>query len=428
MPSTVTHDVAHGIPGPAGPPAAGTVRDEARIEMHGAPGENGPFEAARKAIWAAPPNEVIAVAAAILGRHAGGADTEVLMIDYRQAYLVRTLAAGDDVPVDNTPPGRAFASQRVVREDGDGLTHLPLTVKGERIGILSVRLPDGGPPWLDDFAGVLARALKIADQATDRYRRLRRRTRLTLAAEMQWDLLPAPAYQASELGFAGQLEPAYAVWGDAFDWATSGERFTLTVSNGMGSGTESAELTHLAISALRNARRSGGDIVEQAELADEAVFGRHRGERLVDALLLEFDLADGRVRAIDAGSPRISRMRGGATEQIGFVAQMPLGMFGDTRYVPQEFAVEPGDRLVIVSDGVHAARSPAGVMYGDAGLPQAMRATRLQDPPEAVRTMVRHYVEFHEGTEPADDAVVVCVDWTGRDPDAGKADAAGEDA
>ncbi|GAA4325252.1 PP2C family protein-serine/threonine phosphatase [Actinomadura luteofluorescens] len=388
--------------------------------MHGARGDDGPFEAVRKAIWAAPPNDVIAVAADLLDRHAGGADTEVLMIDYRQTFLVRTLSTGDDVPVDNTAPGRAFASQRPVQEDGGGLAHLPLTVKGERIGILSVRLPDGGPPWLDDFAGVLARALKIADEATDRYRRLRRRTRLTLAAEMQWDLLPAPAYRASELWFAGQLEPAYAVWGDAFDWATSADRFTLTVSNGMGSGTESAELTHLAISALRNARRSGGDIVEQAELADEAVFGRHRGERLVDALLLEFELTDGRVRVIDAGSPVISRMRDGATERIAFEAQMPLGMFGDTRYVPQEFAVEPGDRLVIVSDGVHGARSPAGVLYGDAGLPQAMRATRLQDPPEAVRTMIRHYVGFHGGTEPSDDAVIVCVDWTGRDAEAGK--------
>ncbi|GAA2288630.1 PP2C family protein-serine/threonine phosphatase [Actinomadura luteofluorescens] len=388
--------------------------------MHGARGDDGPFEAVRKAIWAAPPNDVIAVAADLLDRHAGGADTEVLMIDYRQTFLVRTLSTGDDVPVDNTAPGRAFASQRTVQEDGGGLAHLPLTVKGERIGILSVRLPDGGPPWLDDFAGVLARALKIADEATDLYRRLRRRTRLTLAAEMQWDLLPAPAYRASELCFAGQLEPAYAVWGDAFDWATSADRFTLTVSNGMGSGTESAELTHLAISALRNARRSGGDIVEQAELADEAVFGRYRGERLVDALLLEFELTDGRVRVIDAGSPVISRMRDGATERIAFEAQMPLGMFGDTRYVPQEFAVEPGDRLVIVSDGVHGARSPAGVLYGDAGLPQAMRATRLQDPPEAVRTMIRHYVGFHGGTEPSDDAVIVCVDWTGRDADAGK--------
>ncbi|NED49690.1 phosphatase, partial [Micromonospora aurantiaca] len=76
--------------------------------------------------------------------------------------------------------------------------HLPLTVKGERLGVLTVRVPGGGPDWLEEFAAVLARAVKIADQGTDLYRRLRRRTRLTLAAEMQWDLLPAPSYDAAE--------------------------------------------------------------------------------------------------------------------------------------------------------------------------------------------------------------------------------------
>ncbi|TDD79887.1 serine/threonine-protein phosphatase [Actinomadura darangshiensis] len=403
--------------------------------MHGEPVDDDPFEAAEAAIWAAHPHELVAVAADLLRRYADAAGAEVLLVDYRQAFLVRTLPDGDgdgdadggddgdgdgDVPVDNTAPGRAFASQRTVLEEDGRVVHLPLTVKGERLGVLSVRFAgEGGPPWLDGFAGALARALKIADQATDLYRRVRRRTRLTLAAEMQWELLPALAYDAAEFRFAGQLEPAYAVWGDAFDWAASRDRLTLTVSNGMGTGTEAAALTHLAISALRNARRSGADITEQAALADETLFARYRGERHVATLLMDFGPATGRVRVVDAGSPKIYRMRGGAMDGIAFDAQMPLGMFGDTRYAIEEFTVDPGDRLVIVSDGVHAARSPAGIPYGDAALFQALRATRLQDPPEAVRTMVRHFVAYHEETEPVDDAVIVCVDWLGRPPDSG---------
>ncbi|WP_433475943.1 PP2C family protein-serine/threonine phosphatase [Spirillospora sp. CA-142024] len=392
--------------------------------MHGEPGHDGPFEKVEEAIWTARPHELLTAADDLLRRYADGAGAEVLLIDYRQAYLVRTISGGDDVPVDNTGPGRAFASQRTVREDGGRLVHLPLTVRGERLGVLSVRLPDGGPAWLDGFAATLARALKIADQGTDLYRRVRRRTRLTLAAEMQWDLLPALAFDSAEFRFAGQLEPAYAVWGDNFDWSASGERLTLTVSNGMGSGTEAAALTHLAISALRNSRRSGGDIAEQAALADEALFARYRGERHVATLLLEFEPATGRVRVIDAGSPRIYRMRNGAAEEVGFEAQMPLGMFGDTRYTTEEFTVDQGDRLVIVSDGVHAALSPAGIPYGESALLQALRATRLQYPAEAVRTMIRHFVAYHEGTEPVDDAVIVCIDWLGARPDA--ADVSGE--
>ncbi|MFA1541400.1 PP2C family protein-serine/threonine phosphatase [Actinomadura monticuli] len=382
--------------------------------MHGRPAEDDRLTAIEQALWAAPPHELIEVATRLLERHAGAAGVDVLLIDYRQTHLVRAEAgeADDDVPVDNTAAGHAFAAQRTVR-DGDA-THLPMSVRGERLGVLTARFADGGPPWLEDLATVLARALKIADQGTDLYRRLRRRTRLTLAAEMQWDLLPPPSYAAAEFSFAGQLEPAYAVWGDNFDWSVSAERLTLTVSNGMGSGTDSAALTHLAISALRNARRSGAGIAEQAELGDQTLFARHRGEQHVATLLLEFDLGTGRVRVVDAGSPRIYRMRGGATDGIGFDAQMPLGMFGDTRYTTEEFTAEPGDRLVVVSDGVHGALSPSGVPFGRSALPQALRATRLQEPPEAVRTMIRRFVEYHEGDGPADDAVITCVDWTGR--------------
>ncbi|TMQ99991.1 serine/threonine-protein phosphatase [Actinomadura soli] len=376
------------------------------------------FRAIEQAVWAAPPHRLAEVANRLVGRYANGGDAGVFLVDYPQAFLVPTVPGRPDVPVDNTFPGRAFASQRIVQEpargDGGRLVHLPLSVQGERLGVLTVGLPDGGPGWLEDFAVVLARALKLADPSTDLFRRVRRRTRLTLAAEIQWELLPAPSCDAAEFHFAGQLEPAYAVWGDNFDWAASEERLTLTVSNGMGSGTDAAVLTHLAISALRNARRSGGDLAEQAALADQTLFARHRGERHVSTLLLEFDLATGRVRAVDAGSPIIFRVRGGAAEEIGFDAQMPLGMFGDTLYAVEEFTVEPGDRLVLVSDGVHAALSPSGVPFTRSALALALRATRMQEPPEAVRTMIRHFLDFHEDAEPVDDAVIVCLDWTGR--------------
>ncbi|TDC54487.1 serine/threonine-protein phosphatase [Actinomadura sp. KC345] len=385
--------------------------------MHNDPVEKD-FQEIARALWAAPPHELIDVAGRLLDRHAGGGGAEILLIDYRQAFLVPAVRGREDVPVDNTAPGRAFAAQQILREpaadDGGRLAHLPLTVQGERLGVLSVRLPDVGPHWLGEFAGTLARAMKIADQGTDLFRRIRRRSRLTLAAEIQWDLLPAPSCDTETFHLAGQLEPAYAVWGDNFDWAASAERLTLTVSNGMGSGTDAAALTHLAISALRNARRSGAGIAGQAGLADQTLFARHRGDLQVSTLLLDFELATGRVRVVDAGSPRILGMRGGAITGIGFDAQMPLGMFGDTRYVTEEFAVEPGDRLVVVSDGVHAALSPSGEPYGDSALTRALRATRMQEPPEAVRTMIRHFVAYHEETEPADDAVIVCVDWKAR--------------
>ncbi|QKG23190.1 PP2C family protein-serine/threonine phosphatase [Actinomadura verrucosospora] len=396
-------------------------------------GPGDALTAVQKTIWSARPDELAGAATAELARQWPGARAEILLIDYRQAFLVPVVpgqaeafgrdADGEDVPMDNTGPGRAFAGQRPDRErsgrNGALLLHLPLTVQGERLGVLTVRVPgEPGaeppePEWLAAAAAALARAMKIAEAATDLFRRIRRRSRLTVAAEMQWDLLPPLSRDTGGFHLAGQLEPAYAVWGDNFDWAASGDRLTLTVSNGMGTGTSAAALTHLAVSALRNARRSGADIAEQAVLADQSVYALHRGERSVGTLLMEFELATGRVRVVDAGSPKLYRMRGNLTEAIEFDEQLPLGMFGDSRYAVEEFAVEPGDRLIVVSDGVHAALSPDGEPYGAVALLQALRDTRLQQPPEAVRALIRHYLAYYEGGEPSDDAVIVCIDWDG---------------
>lgn len=94
------------------------------------------------------------------------------------------------------------------------------------------------------------------------------------------------------------------------------------------------------------------------------MYAQYRGAAFVSVLLLSFDLATGEVEAVDAGSPRLWRLRGHSVESIGFEAQLPLGMFEDTGYVCERFTVRPGDRLLFGSDGVYAAVSPAGRAMG----------------------------------------------------------------
>ena len=130
-----------------------------------------------------------------------------------------------------------------------------------------------------------------------------RTQRLTLAAEMQWELLPGRSRIRPSFSLAGQLEPAYAVRGDSFDWAEQDGRLFLTVLNGLGEGMHAALLTALATYALRNARRAGLELADQAALADQAVFAQHRGDTHVEALLLELDLDDRRA----AGGRRRAR-------------------------------------------------------------------------------------------------------------------------
>jgi serine phosphatase RsbU (regulator of sigma subunit) len=379
------------------------------------------FNAAVEAVWQADPHAVPQAAARAVESLFGAVRAETLLIDYRMTHLIPVDGAAEPVRLDAGLPGRAYASQQTVVEPVAGspayCLHLPLTVHGDRLGVLTVELP-GAPrlerhPALEAVATGLARALKVADGQTDVYRRIRRRVRMTLAAEIQWDLLPGRSCSGEEFGFAGQLEPAYSVWGDNFDWALAPGRLTVSVTNGTGRGIEAALLTQLTVSALRNARRSGDGLVDQAVLANETLYAHHHGERTTATLLMCFDLRTGRVTAVDAGSPLIYRLRGNTVEPITLEPQLPLGMFNDTRYAEEEFWLRPGDRIIVVSDGVHGARSPGGETYGTHALPRALRRTRLQGPPEAVRTLIRELVDYHEHTELADDAVIVCFDWTG---------------
>ncbi|MFH9429349.1 PP2C family protein-serine/threonine phosphatase [Streptomyces sp. NPDC017615] len=350
---------------------------------------------------------------------------EFLLADYSLTVLQPVTTPPHALPpvsLRNSPAGRAFGAQEPFLEglaDGRTRVQLPVTVHGDRLGVLSVTLPDtedtrAALPELAELAQVLGHEVLVADRETDLYLQARRRDRLTLAAEMQWHLLPGRSCSLPEFDLGAQLEPAYAIHGDNYDWSSTADHLTLYVSNGMGEGIDAALLTNLAVNALRNARRAGIPLADQAALADQAVYAQYRGQRYLSVLMLDFDFATGHARVVDAGCPQLRRLRDGAVERIDFEAQLPLGMFEETDYVTQELQVEPGDRLVFVSDGVYAVASAKGEEYGDAALTRAIQATRLLPASEVPGAILRELAD-HRGTPaPDDDALVVCLDWRGR--------------
>ncbi|MEU0054435.1 PP2C family protein-serine/threonine phosphatase [Streptomyces sp. NPDC006309] len=382
------------------------------------------FVAAVRALRTAAPHELLDAARRVLVEQYAAEAVELFMADYGLtvlqpvSVLPHTL---EPVSVHNSPAGRAFGSQQCYREDlrdGRACLHLPVSVRGDRLGVLSVTLAavDAGrhQTELCEIAEVLGRELLVAERDTDLYLQARRKDRLTLAAEMQWQLLPGRSCSRAEYDLAAQLEPAYGIFGDNFDWSATADHLMLYVTNGMGEGIEASLLTNLAINALRNARRAGIPLADQAALADQAVYAHYRGRCYLSVLLFDFDLTNGRVRVVDAGSPQLLRLRRGVVERVGFEAQLPLGMFEETDYVAQEFQVEPGDRLLFVSDGVHAVASPKGEAYGEAALARAIQSTRLLPAAEVPRAILRELTGHRGEAMPDDDALVVCLDWRGR--------------
>lgn len=378
-----------------------------------------------RAVRAAPPHALVETVRNALAASYDARYVQLLLADYGMTVLKPVgPAPGHEstLSMHNSPQGRTFGSQRPHEEpagNGDQVDHhFPVTVRGERLGVLSVRLPAvrSTPQIMDELAHVadlLGHEIIVAERATDHYHRARRVTRLTLAAEMQWQLLPARAFTAAEYAIGAQLEPAYATHGDNFDWTADSDQLTVSVTNGMGEGIQASLLTNLAVNALRNARRAGIGIADQAALADQALYDQHRGGAHVSTLLLCFDLATGRIGAVDAGSPQLWRLRGRTVARVVLDAQLPLGMFEESQYTVQKLQALPGDRLLLVSDGVYDTVSPSGEAYGERALARVILATRLLPAASVPDAVLRELADYREA-DTLDDALVVCVDWFGR--------------
>jgi Stage II sporulation protein E (SpoIIE) len=366
--------------------------------------------AVRRALAEAAADRVVECLAEVLTKEYGVDDLDVLLVDYRLSALI-PLRSGPSVTRPGDPAWRCFDHQTEV---GAGhVTYLPVTARGERMGVLRfIPRPSSEVERaeLAEVATLLGHELQAAAAGTDRYTVAARAQRLTLAAEMQWELLPGRSRVGSGFSLAGQLEPAYAIRGDGFDWAEHDGRVSVTVLNGMGDGMTAALLTALAVHALRNARRAGLGLADQAALADQAVFAQHRGASHVEALLLELNLETGEVQVVDAGSPRMMVLRAGEVVEQPLEAQFPLGMFETSDYETQTLRLQPGDRLVIVSDGVSDALGHAG-RYGDSALYRFVRRTGGQAPLQAVRSLLGDLRAF-VSADLEDDAVAVCLDWT----------------
>lgn len=384
-------------------------------------------ETVARTLREAAPHRLVTVLRDALAEHYGAVSAELLLADYGLEVLCQVTErfgeCGEEFSVFNSIVGRVFGAQATFVEDdvaaGTEAVHLPVSARGDRLGVLTVGMKAGTSSEevivdLEHIATALAHELLVAERDTDVYRSLRRRDRLTLAAEVQWDLLPGRAYECPEYSIGAHLEPAYAIRGDNFDWSAEPDRLHLSITNGMGEGIEASLLTGLAVNALRNARRGGLSLADQVALADKAVYAQYRGERHLDVLMLDFDLETGQVEVVDAGSPRMYLFREDRVGQLPFEPQLPVGMAEDSVYTTQSLKVERGDRLVFASDGVFDAPGEAGESFGDRALAKAILATRLLPSASVPQEVLRHLSTHQGGREAVDDALVLCLDWRGR--------------
>lgn len=353
-----------------------------------------------------------------LRRLPGALDLTMHLIDYRLASLRpiefhRSPRLVRPEPVDGSAIGAAFCAEQASDErvPAGHLRHVPITVRGQRLGVLTGTFTEPPTPAaqrvLDSLALAAAHALLEMSAGTDLYETGRRHGSLSVAAELQWQLLPARAFRTSDFYVAGHLEPALRVAGDAYDFVVNDRALSVVVIDATGTHGAPSWLTTLAVTALRNARRSGLPLPEQASLASDVIWQQSAGQDHASALLLELDADKQRAAVVNAGSPALLRMRAGEPTAQEFEPQTPLGMFADTAYVEQQIDLRPGDRAYVLTDGAYALEHTLRDVIGLLGTDEH---GGRQSPPESIRRLVTTLTRGG-GAEPEDDITIVCLDW-----------------
>ncbi|GAB3682222.1 PP2C family protein-serine/threonine phosphatase [Angustibacter aerolatus] len=338
--------------------------------------------------------------------------------------------------IDSTMAGRAFQLVRVHTQRADppraARVWLPLLNGSERLGVLEVEVHALEDVERDDsllvtrlrrLASLTAELVTAKTPYGDTIVQLRRQQRMGLAAEIQWGLLPPLTFVDGNVAIAGVLEPAYEVAGDTFDYSVDPGRVHVALFDAMGHGLASAQLVSLAVASYRNGRRAGRTMTDIARATD-AVLTQTLGEvGFATALLMELDTQTGQLLWVNAGHPKPLLLRGGKqVKALHARITPPLGL-GWTQNEPLisigTETLEPGDRVLLYTDGAIEARSPEGRFFGVDHLADLL-LRHLADgmpAPETMRRVVNALLEHHDD-QLSDDATLLLLEWRTGNEDA----------
>jgi sigma-B regulation protein RsbU (phosphoserine phosphatase) len=185
-------------------------------------------------------------------------------------------------------------------------------------------------------------------------------TQLSLAAQIQRQLLPPIPVGSNGVRWAGRLEPASAVGGDFYDFIRADTNCLFVVGDVSGKGIPAALLQASAHALFRTLAR---ETVHPADLLTQVsreIYAENGGGSYLTCILVRLDNATRTLMYANAGHPA-GLMVGSSGRRLLSRGGPPAGLFPETAYESEIMSIEPGDLGVIVSDGITEAIEEDGV-------------------------------------------------------------------
>jgi serine phosphatase RsbU (regulator of sigma subunit) len=331
-----------------------------------------------------------------------------------------------DLSVEGTLAGRAYQYGLIVpvtdREDGRRGWWVPLLDGTERLGVLYVAsAEEDGEELRQDMlalSSLVAMMVVGSRDTSDSHARLTRVQPMNVAAEMQWTLMPPRTYADHRVIIGAVMEPAYEVSGDAYDYATADDVVHLSIFDAMGHDTSAGLTANLAMGACRNHRRQGTALGDLGDAIERVLLEQFGTSRYVTGVLADLDTSTGVLTWVNRGHHPPVVIRDGRWTTL--LRCPPAHPMGTNLHLPTTLCreqLQPGDRLVLYTDGITEARTHTGEEFG---------LTRFIDflvrhhadgltVPETLRRLIRAHLRHHDD-QLQDDATILLCEWLGPRP------------
>ncbi len=285
-------------------------------------------------------------------------------------------------------------------------------------GNLDVRVD--APKGRDEI-GELARGFNVmTDQLQENIRVLAEETaareriegEMQLARKIQEVLLPAafPALpDRKDVEVCALNEPARVVAGDFFDIIDHGERITIVMADVSGKGAGAAMFMSMAHTIIRIFDSHDSPLPELVYRLNECLYPDSRGSMFVTLVILRYEPSTGKIEFVNGGHPPpIILDTDGIPELIGESTGPLVGAIEEAEWTTLTHQLQPGERLVLYTDGVTEARDGNETMLGEHGLLEMLKQTGMpQDDPATLCQRLVKQIQDREPGEASDDITVL---------------------
>jgi serine phosphatase RsbU (regulator of sigma subunit)/pSer/pThr/pTyr-binding forkhead associated (FHA) protein len=293
-----------------------------------------------------------------------------------------------------------------------------ITSQGEVTGVIQIDTADQRNRFIRDDLEVLASvacqaaiAVENAELHETSVRDQKRSRELEVAHDVLRGFLPSRSPRIEGYDFFHFYEPANELGGDYYDYIPlPGRRLAVVVADVSGKGIPASLLMARLSGDVRYCLASEPSPAEAVAQLNRVFFSAGWEDRFVTLVLAVLDPLRHELTLVDAGHPPAYLQHAGKViEAVDDASvRLPLGVMNDAEYVQVSYPLDPGDRLVLYTDGISEAMNEKNELYGFQRLHEQV-AVPCETVAAHGRSILGNVKQFVGKRAQSDDMCLVCL-------------------